>query len=150
MPRPEARCLTASLSVLYLPASSPSPDRQDTRRPRSRNPSTWSVEDVVWFVKDADPQALGPHVELFRKHVRAVAGLGAGRELRGCGGLCTVPAGTPQGRPHGTTGSSEWNNPLVLFVPSVPSLWPLSGVPVFLPIHPSVCASVCLCINKHL
>ncbi|XP_032506974.1 sex comb on midleg-like protein 4 isoform X6 [Phocoena sinus] len=49
-------------------ASSPFPDRQDTRRPRSRNPSTWSVEDVVWFVKDADPQALGPHVELFRKH----------------------------------------------------------------------------------
>ncbi|XP_047618072.1 sex comb on midleg-like protein 4 isoform X7 [Phacochoerus africanus] len=49
-------------------ASSPSPDRQDARRPRSRNPSTWSVEDVVWFVKDADPQALGPHVELFRKH----------------------------------------------------------------------------------
>ncbi|XP_057595626.1 sex comb on midleg-like protein 4 isoform X3 [Hippopotamus amphibius kiboko] len=49
-------------------ASSPSPDGQDARRPRSRNPSTWSVEDVVWFVKDADPQALGPHVELFRKH----------------------------------------------------------------------------------
>ncbi|XP_028350524.1 sex comb on midleg-like protein 4 [Physeter macrocephalus] len=51
-----------------LLSSSPSLDRQDTRRPRSRNPSTWSVEDVVWFVKDADPQALGPHVELFRKH----------------------------------------------------------------------------------
>ncbi|KAB1275785.1 Sex comb on midleg-like protein 4 [Camelus dromedarius] len=50
------------------PASSPSPEGQDARRPRSRNPSTWSVEDVVWFVKDADPQALGPHVELFRKH----------------------------------------------------------------------------------
>ncbi|XP_020025688.2 sex comb on midleg-like protein 4 isoform X2 [Castor canadensis] len=49
-------------------ASSPSPDRQEARRPRSRNPSTWTVEDVVWFVKDADPQALGPHVELFRKH----------------------------------------------------------------------------------
>ncbi|KAI5140297.1 sex comb on midleg-like protein 4 isoform X1 [Manis pentadactyla] len=49
-------------------ALSPSPDRQDARRPRSRNPSTWTVEDVVWFVKDADPQALGPHVELFRKH----------------------------------------------------------------------------------
>ncbi|KAG8522097.1 Sex comb on midleg-like protein 4 [Galemys pyrenaicus] len=49
-------------------ASSPSPDGQDTRRLRSRNPSTWTVEDVVWFVKDADPQALGPHVELFRKH----------------------------------------------------------------------------------
>ncbi|XP_005883886.1 PREDICTED: sex comb on midleg-like protein 4 [Myotis brandtii] len=49
-------------------ASSPSPDGQDGRRPRSRNPSTWTVEDVVRFVKDADPQALGPHVELFRKH----------------------------------------------------------------------------------
>lgn len=55
--------------VLTHPASSPSPDGQDSRRPRSRNPSTWTVEDVVWFVKDADPQALGPHVELFRKHV---------------------------------------------------------------------------------
>ncbi|XP_037698396.1 sex comb on midleg-like protein 4 isoform X6 [Choloepus didactylus] len=50
------------------PASSPSQDGQDARRPRSRHPSTWTVEDVVWFVKDADPQALGPHVELFRKH----------------------------------------------------------------------------------
>ncbi|XP_006881234.1 PREDICTED: sex comb on midleg-like protein 4 [Elephantulus edwardii] len=49
-------------------ASSPSSDEQNTRRPRNRNPSTWTVEDVVWFVKDADPQALGPHVELFRKH----------------------------------------------------------------------------------
>ncbi|XP_020863740.1 sex comb on midleg-like protein 4 isoform X4 [Phascolarctos cinereus] len=49
-------------------ASSPSPDGQDAARPTSKNPSTWTVEDVVWFVKDADPQALGPHVELFRKH----------------------------------------------------------------------------------
>ncbi|XP_032194785.1 sex comb on midleg-like protein 4 isoform X5 [Mustela erminea] len=49
-------------------ASSPSRDGPDARQPRSRNPSTWTVEDVVWFVKDADPQALGPHVELFRKH----------------------------------------------------------------------------------
>lgn len=49
-------------------ASSPSSDRPDTRRLRGRNPSTWTVEDVVWFVMDADPQSLGPHVELFRKH----------------------------------------------------------------------------------
>ncbi|KAL1770167.1 sex comb on midleg 4 isoform X1 [Sigmodon hispidus] len=49
-------------------ASSPSAEVQDTRRPSSRDPSTWNVEDVVRFVKDADPQALGPHVELFRKH----------------------------------------------------------------------------------
>ncbi|NWT73816.1 SCML4 protein, partial [Prunella himalayana] len=49
-------------------ASSPSPEREDAARPSSKNPLTWTVEDVVWFVKDADPQALGPHVELFRKH----------------------------------------------------------------------------------
>ncbi|NWW76467.1 SCML4 protein, partial [Climacteris rufus] len=49
-------------------ASSPTPERQDAARPSSKNPVTWTVDDVVWFVKDADPQALGPHVELFRKH----------------------------------------------------------------------------------
>ncbi|XP_058163209.1 sex comb on midleg-like protein 4 [Dasypus novemcinctus] len=49
-------------------ASGPTQDGQDARRPRAPNPSSWTVEDVVWFVKDADPQALGPHVELFRKH----------------------------------------------------------------------------------
>ncbi|NWZ44733.1 SCML4 protein, partial [Brachypodius atriceps] len=49
-------------------ASSPSPERQDGAGPSSKNPLTWTVDDVVWFVKDADPQALGPHVELFRKH----------------------------------------------------------------------------------
>ncbi|NWS69325.1 SCML4 protein, partial [Crotophaga sulcirostris] len=48
-------------------ASSPSPE-QDAARPSSKNPLTWTVDDVVWFVKDADPHALGPHVELFRKH----------------------------------------------------------------------------------
>lgn len=49
-------------------ASSPSPERQDVARPSSKNPLTWTVDDVIWFVKDADPHALGPHVELFRKH----------------------------------------------------------------------------------
>ncbi|NXO04360.1 SCML4 protein, partial [Rhinopomastus cyanomelas] len=48
--------------------SSPSPEQQDVARPSSKNPLTWTVDDVVWFVKDADPQALGPHVEVFRKH----------------------------------------------------------------------------------
>ncbi|RXN00062.1 Translocation protein SEC63-like [Acipenser ruthenus] len=49
-------------------AYSPSPETQDTAPPPSKDPSTWTVEDVVWFVKDADPHALGPHVEIFRKH----------------------------------------------------------------------------------
>lgn len=60
----------ALLWAFFVPiASSPSPERQDAARPSSKNPLTWTVDDVVWFVKDADPQALGPHVELFRKHV---------------------------------------------------------------------------------
>ncbi|XP_028937023.1 polycomb protein SCMH1 isoform X1 [Ornithorhynchus anatinus] len=36
-------------------------------RPGSREPSTWTVEDVMQFVREADPQ-LGPHAGLFRKH----------------------------------------------------------------------------------
>ncbi|XP_034429812.1 polycomb protein SCMH1 isoform X2 [Hippoglossus hippoglossus] len=32
------------------------------------NASSWSVDDVIRFVQEADPQTLGPHVELFRKH----------------------------------------------------------------------------------
>lgn len=55
--------------LFVLIASSPSPEQEDAARPSSKNPLTWTVDDVVWFVKDADPQALGPHVELFRKHV---------------------------------------------------------------------------------
>uniref|UniRef100_A0A3B3SQV7 Scm polycomb group protein like 4 n=1 Tax=Paramormyrops kingsleyae TaxID=1676925 RepID=A0A3B3SQV7_9TELE len=47
---------------------SPSPESQESKPPPSKDPSTWTVEDVVWFVKDADPLALGPHVEVFRKH----------------------------------------------------------------------------------
>ncbi|XP_034536580.1 polycomb protein SCMH1 isoform X3 [Notolabrus celidotus] len=30
--------------------------------------SSWSVDDVIRFVQEADPQTLGPHVDLFRKH----------------------------------------------------------------------------------
>ncbi|XP_033476874.1 polycomb protein SCMH1 [Epinephelus lanceolatus] len=30
--------------------------------------SSWSVDDVMRFVQEADPHTLGPHVELFRKH----------------------------------------------------------------------------------
>ncbi|TKS69640.1 Polycomb protein SCMH1 [Collichthys lucidus] len=30
--------------------------------------SSWSVDDVIRFVQEADPQTLGPHIELFRKH----------------------------------------------------------------------------------
>lgn len=34
----------------------------------NKDPSTWSIEEVMRFVKEADPQALAPHAELFRRH----------------------------------------------------------------------------------
>ncbi|XP_075459968.1 polycomb protein SCMH1 isoform X2 [Ascaphus truei] len=40
---------------------------RDSGRKGPRDPSTWSLEDVMQFVRDADPQ-LGSHAELFRKH----------------------------------------------------------------------------------
>ncbi|KAI4879551.1 hypothetical protein NFI96_026643, partial [Prochilodus magdalenae] len=38
------------------------------RSTSSRSPSLWSIEEVMQFVRDADPAALAPHAELFRKH----------------------------------------------------------------------------------
>ncbi|XP_041696689.1 sex comb on midleg-like protein 2 isoform X1 [Coregonus clupeaformis] len=47
----------------------PAPDRQTPRGAGlGRNPSTWSIDEVMQFVSDADPSALAPHAELFRKH----------------------------------------------------------------------------------
>lgn len=40
----------------------------ECKRPAGKGPSSWSVEEVVRFIKDADPQALGPHADTFRKH----------------------------------------------------------------------------------
>ncbi|XP_055088318.1 sex comb on midleg-like protein 4 isoform X1 [Periophthalmus magnuspinnatus] len=40
----------------------------ESKRPSDKDPSSWGVEEVVWFIQDADPQALGPHAETFRKH----------------------------------------------------------------------------------
>ncbi|XP_069745944.1 polycomb protein SCMH1 isoform X2 [Narcine bancroftii] len=41
---------------------------RDSPRTNSKDPSTWSIEEVMKFVKDADPLALAPHADLFRKH----------------------------------------------------------------------------------
>ncbi|KAL6461817.1 hypothetical protein MHYP_G00299620 [Metynnis hypsauchen] len=50
-------------------SSTTGPDHQMTEREASnRSPSSWSIEEVMQFVRDADPQALAPHAELFRKH----------------------------------------------------------------------------------
>ncbi|XP_062324479.1 sex comb on midleg-like protein 4 isoform X1 [Osmerus eperlanus] len=50
------------------PAYNPSQEAGEGKRPPSKDPSSWGVDQVVWFIKDADPQALGPHAEAFRKH----------------------------------------------------------------------------------
>ncbi|XP_065097186.1 sex comb on midleg-like protein 2 [Paramisgurnus dabryanus] len=53
-------------------SSTTGPDHQaaerDSSRSSNKSPSSWSIEEVMQFVRDADPQALGPHAELFRKH----------------------------------------------------------------------------------
>ncbi|NXS44815.1 SCMH1 protein, partial [Balaeniceps rex] len=51
--------------------SPPGSDRylgsRDISRLSSRDPSSWTVEEVMQFIREADPQ-LGPHADLFRKH----------------------------------------------------------------------------------
>ncbi|KAF4797889.1 Sex comb on midleg-like protein 2 [Turdus rufiventris] len=53
-------------------SSTTGPDLNSLKREPSRisnkDPSTWSIEEVVRFVKEADPRALAPHAELFRRH----------------------------------------------------------------------------------
>ncbi|NWV19280.1 SCMH1 protein, partial [Origma solitaria] len=51
--------------------ASPGSDRylgsRDSSRLSSRDPSSWTVEEVMQFIRESDPQ-LGPHADLFRKH----------------------------------------------------------------------------------
>ncbi|XP_051235047.1 polycomb protein SCMH1 isoform X2 [Dicentrarchus labrax] len=50
-------------------SSTTGPDHMKQDKEGSGNDaSAWSVDDVIRFVQEADPQTLGPHVELFRKH----------------------------------------------------------------------------------
>ncbi|XP_053431979.1 polycomb protein SCMH1 isoform X5 [Nycticebus coucang] len=42
-------------------------ESQDASRLSGRDPSSWTVEDVMQFIREADPQ-LGTHADLFRKH----------------------------------------------------------------------------------
>ncbi|KAM9860454.1 polycomb protein SCMH1 [Aulostomus maculatus] len=50
-------------------SSTTGPDHATQDKEGSGNDaSSWSVDDVIRFVQEADPHTLGPHVELFRKH----------------------------------------------------------------------------------
>ncbi|PIO24848.1 hypothetical protein AB205_0102340 [Aquarana catesbeiana] len=42
-------------------------ERYTSSRQGPRDPSQWNMEDVMQFIREADPQ-LGSHAELFRKH----------------------------------------------------------------------------------
>lgn len=66
-------CVCVYVFVRSAASSTTGPDHQTAEREASnRSPSSWSIEEVMQFVRDADPQALAPHAELFRKHVGAV------------------------------------------------------------------------------
>ncbi|KAF7656046.1 hypothetical protein LDENG_00046850 [Lucifuga dentata] len=50
-------------------SSTTGPDHVTQEKDSSGNDaSSWSVDDVIRFVQEADPQTLGPHIDLFRKH----------------------------------------------------------------------------------
>ncbi|NXN06382.1 SCMH1 protein, partial [Sylvia borin] len=53
-------CLVSPGSDRYLGS-------RDVSRLSSRDPSSWTVEEVMQFIRESDPQ-LGPHADLFRKH----------------------------------------------------------------------------------
>ncbi|NXC11185.1 SCMH1 protein, partial [Orthonyx spaldingii] len=57
---PSNRCLASPGSDRYLGS-------RDSSRLSSRDPSSWTVEEVMQFIRESDPQ-LGPHADLFRKH----------------------------------------------------------------------------------
>ncbi|KAM4656426.1 polycomb protein SCMH1 isoform 3-T5 [Amazona ochrocephala] len=54
------RRLSSGGSERYLGA-------RDVSRLSGRDPASWSVEEVMQFIRESDPQ-LGPHADLFRKH----------------------------------------------------------------------------------
>lgn len=64
--------LEQGLSIVFSLGSDRYLGPRDTSRLGTRDPSAWTVEDVMQFVRDADPQ-LGPHADLFRKHVNMIS-----------------------------------------------------------------------------
>ncbi|NWR34483.1 SCMH1 protein, partial [Tachuris rubrigastra] len=66
---------SCTMAIEGLPNSTlsapPGSDRylgsRDVSRLSSRDPSSWTVEEVMQFIRESDPQ-LGPHADLFRKH----------------------------------------------------------------------------------
>ncbi|XP_061895140.1 sex comb on midleg-like protein 2 isoform X2 [Entelurus aequoreus] len=49
-------------------SSTTGPDSSPPAPDPGKKPSCWSIQDVMHFVRHADPATLAPHAELFRKH----------------------------------------------------------------------------------
>ncbi|XP_074190613.1 polycomb protein SCMH1 isoform X3 [Rhinolophus sinicus] len=62
-----SRAMGAFWKLTHSPGSDRYLESRDASRPSGRDPSSWTVEDVMQFIREADPQ-LGPHADLFRKH----------------------------------------------------------------------------------
>uniref|UniRef100_G3PLI0 Scm polycomb group protein like 2 n=1 Tax=Gasterosteus aculeatus TaxID=69293 RepID=G3PLI0_GASAC len=70
-PLPLAALPGAQRVALCFPpaaASSTTGPEPPSTEPPGRSPASWSIEEVMQFVRDADPATLAPHAELFRKH----------------------------------------------------------------------------------
>ncbi|XP_029420500.1 polycomb protein SCMH1 isoform X3 [Nannospalax galili] len=63
----ERRDMESFWKLSHSPGSDRYLESRDTSRLSGQDPSSWTVEDVMQFVREADPQ-LGPHADLFRKH----------------------------------------------------------------------------------
>ncbi|XP_049499485.1 sex comb on midleg-like protein 1 isoform X2 [Panthera uncia] len=69
---PENESLGHTASSLYIPGNfatgSPVGNNPGVLRDFPADPSTWSVDEVILFLKQADPQTLTPIADLFRQH----------------------------------------------------------------------------------
>ncbi|XP_060235667.1 polycomb protein SCMH1 isoform X6 [Meriones unguiculatus] len=63
----ERRDMESFWKLSHSPGSDRYLESRDPPRLSGRDPSSWTVEDVMQFIREADPQ-LGSHADLFRKH----------------------------------------------------------------------------------
>lgn len=68
-PRVHCACVLALVAASSTTGPEALVSERESLQLPSKNPSSWSIEEVMQFVRDADPTALAPHAELFRKHV---------------------------------------------------------------------------------
>ncbi|CAN9500240.1 unnamed protein product [Ophioblennius macclurei] len=64
----ELRQVEAASSTTGPEALAAASERGGSHPPPGKSPASWTIEEVMQFVRDADPAALAPHAELFRKH----------------------------------------------------------------------------------